>query len=123
MLSAMNKQAASKGAAPATESTAPAPASAPAAPAAPAAASAAYVPTAADFQNTAWSVPTPMGQVTINLQPGGAVTAQVPGMGNVQGNWSVSGNTLRAQAMGQSIVCQIQGGQVLYNGQPLQRVR
>ncbi len=51
-----------------------------------------------DLTNTSWKYKS----YTVNLLPGGKATAQVGPM-NVDGEWSVAGNTVTAKAMGQEI--------------------
>ena len=75
--------------------------------------------TAQDLQNTTWQ----FQQYQITFLPNGVVQANVPGAGQVQGTWSVSGNRVNASAMGQSITAQIQGNQLFVDGQPLQRLQ
>lgn len=85
-------------------------------PAAPAAPSGPQL-TAESLVNTTWQYQ----GFQITLLPNGVAQANTP-FGQVQGTWSVSGNTLTASAMGQSVTAQIQGNQLIANGQPLQRL-
>lgn len=129
---------------------APAPAAAPAAapgaafapppgaPAAQAAPQQAYAPqstpampaqsglSAATLPGTAWQAPTPYGTIQIQLNPGGQLVAHHQMVGAVGGTWNVSGNQVRAtaSAMGQniSIVAEIKGNNLWYQGRALKRI-
>lgn len=76
---------------------------------------------------TGWQVNTPHGTVQIYLEPGGQLRATHPMVGQITGNWRVAGNqvtaTVSAFGQSQTIACQIQGDQLVYQGRPVQRVR
>ena len=75
--------------------------------------------TANDLQNTTWQIQ----GINVSLLPNGVAQATVPGLGQVQGTWNVSGSQLNVSAMGQSITAEIRGQQLIARGQPVQRVR
>jgi hypothetical protein len=93
------------------------PQAAPQAPAAPAP----NVPnlTARDLENTTWQIQ----GFPVQLMPNGVAQANLPGLGQVQGTWNVSGNQLNVSAMGQSESVEIRGNQLFARGQQVQRVR
>lgn len=81
---------------------------------------------AATLPGTAWQAPTPYGTIQIQLNPGGQLVAHHQMVGTVPGTWSVSGNQVSAtaSAMGQnmSIVAEIKGNNLWYQGRALKRI-
>jgi len=81
---------------------------------------------AATLPGTAWQAPTPYGTIQIQLNPGGQLVAHHQMVGAVGGTWSVSGNQVSAtaSAMGQniSIVAEIKGNNLWYQGRALKRI-
>lgn len=75
---------------------------------------------------TAWQAPTPYGTIQIQLNPGGQLVAHHQMVGAVPGTWNVSGNQVSAtaSAMGQniSIVAEIKGNNLWYQGRALKRI-
>lgn len=76
---------------------------------------------------TAWTVNTPYGPVQVQLNAGGQLTANHSLIGAIPGTWSLQGNRLvaNASAMGHylNIDATIQGNTILFQGQPLMRLR
>jgi len=72
------------------------------------------------FENTTWLVQ----GATAYLLPGGRLVAQAPGVPmQIEGSWSLRGNTLSVSAMGRSFSAQIVDGQVISKGVSIQRIR
>jgi hypothetical protein len=61
---------------------------------------------------------------TIYLFAGGKATAQHPALPTqIEGTWSVNGNTLTVSAMGQSMSATINGNQIIAQGKQITRIR
>lgn len=82
---------------------------------------------ASSLVGTMWEVNSPYGRIAVTLNAGGQLVASHPMVGSIPGTWSVQGNNvvINATAMGRNltVACQIQGNQILVNGQPARRLR
>jgi len=80
-----------------------------------------------DFTGTAWNVPTPYGIIQVSLNPGGQAIAAHPMVGTVSGTWRIQGNRIvvTASFMGktQTVVADICGNTLCFNGRAIQRIR
>ncbi len=83
--------------------------------------------TAETLVGTAWEAASPYGPVMIELGPNGQATATHFMVGVITGNWSVTGNKVRASVsfMGQSMSmdAEIAGSTLKVQGQSIRRLR
>ncbi len=82
---------------------------------------------ASNLANSSWQMQVSGMNVTVDLLPGGQAVAKGTPLGNINGSWRVSGDTLTvtASVMGQTRTqnAKIVGNQIMIDGQPATRVR